>query len=151
MAFTTADILSIIAIAISLVAIYQVTSVRTRDMAIKARTDLNLIQAGLETAEERISRASLQWQAVFLASGMSHSGARKQKLQEIEELRSKVGQLSKELADMKVLVLPVISNFSIDRCATRVKTILLRWELLSSDIDALVTEAKENRALLNRN
>jgi hypothetical protein len=143
------DFLSVIAIVLSLIAILQVMAIRTRDMTINALNDLDLIRAGLSTAEVRISWASQQWQSAFASRGMSQPEAMKQKLQEIEELRTRTGQLSQELEDMQLLVVPIKSSFSID-LATRVKNIFLQWELLSSDIDFLVTDAKENRAVLNR-
>jgi hypothetical protein len=143
------DFLSVIAIVLSLIAMLQVMAIRTRDMTINALNDLDLIRAGLSTAEVRIAWASQQWQSVFASRGMSQPDAMKQKLQEIEELRTRSGQLSQELEDMQLLVVPIKASFSID-LATRVKNIFLQWELLSSDIDSLVTEAKEKRARLNR-
>lgn len=150
MTLSYADIASTVAIGLSLLALYQVGSHRTRDMSVQARKDKVRILTGLAGAEERITDADQQWKAVLAARGMFQSGAMVQKQQAAEELRTRAKQLFKEAEGLKVPTVPFISSFLIDQCATRVGTCLLKWELLSADIDALAAGAKENRALLNR-
>lgn len=150
MTLSYADIASTVAIFLSIFALFQTGSHRTRDLAIQARKDLEQILRGLASAADRISDATEQWKHALAARGMHQSGVMIQKEQTADELRLRTSQLSVESAALRVPSLPIISSFTIDQYATEVGTCMLKWAMLSSDIETFASEAKENRERLSQ-
>lgn len=150
MDLTYAAFASSIAIILSLVALYEVGSHRTRGIAKQAQREIAIMKGGLDGAEARIADASLQWKAALAARGLLQSAVMKQKEQAAEDLRSRAAVLFEEINGLRVPTKPILSSFLIDECAAVVGTCLLKWDLLDFDINAFVAEAKASRAQLSR-
>ncbi|MCZ8079097.1 MAG: hypothetical protein O9289_06055 [Rhodobacteraceae bacterium] len=145
-----ADIASTIALFLSLVAIFQSASHRTRDMRIKAETDLAFLRAVVALAPDRISEARNQWRAAFAARGVLQSSMANQKFDEIDSLRGSLEELVAELGTISIPNKPILSGFKIDGCATHIATAANRWADIDASIESLKNGARENRELLRR-
>jgi hypothetical protein len=94
------DGIAVVALALSFYAVYQTSRIRRGDLTVNALREQSELTVLLDELEESLPGLKTKWNGAFALNGMTGSGHRTLKLQEIEQKITSASDLKRALADV---------------------------------------------------
>lgn len=99
--FTITDYIAVAALLLSSIALYQTWRNRRGDLKVNAMRERSEVAAILADLDESLPQLKTKWNCIFGLSGMTASGMRVSKLQEIEQMVVTASALRSALTDVR--------------------------------------------------